>query len=222
MFQNKITLPFLVISCVSLLICSCEKPDDDNDQVTPVPLVYENYSQLKVGNYWIYQRFEVDSLGNGIPTSVYDSCYVEKDTLINNQVYFKVFRPQPASANLSYLYLRDSLHYTVSSSGEIVFSSLDFITIFADYYFINVPDTIYRCTTRMADQNLVVSTPAGNLVTSNFKKNYEMFGGMAMNGLNRPINTRYSKDVGMVTETLIFFAFQTTYSERRLVSYHLN
>ena len=84
MFQIKITFPFLVISCVSLLICSCEKPDDDNDPITPAPLVYDNYSQLKVGNYWIYQRFEVDSLGIGTPTSVYDSCYVEKDTLINN------------------------------------------------------------------------------------------------------------------------------------------
>ena len=222
MLQEKIKLPFLAASCAVLLICSCEKDDQDDNQVTPPPIVYDNYSQLRVGNYWIYQRFEVDSLGNGTPTSVYDSCYVEKDTLINNQVYFKVYRPQPASPNQSYSYLRDSLHYTVNPLGEIVFSSLDFTTIFQDQYFINGIDTMHRYTTRMADQNLLVSTPAGNLVTSNFKKNYEMFGGMAVNGLNRPINTRYTKDVGMVTETLIFFSAQTTYFERRLVSYHLN
>jgi len=221
MNYKKIALPLLAISFASLVISSCKDDDDDNN-TTPTPIVYDNYSQLKVGNYWIYQQYEVDSLGNGNPTSVYDSCYVEKDTLINNKIYFKVYRPQPASPQFDFVYLRDSLHYTVDPGGRIVFSSLDFGTVFYDHYMFSGPDTIYRLTEKMADYNLVVATPGGNFTTSNFKKNYQMFGNMAYYGVNRVMNTRYAKNVGMVTETLLFFTTQTTYKERRLVSYHLN
>lgn len=50
-----------------------EKPEPDT------PGTYPNYSQLKAGNYWIYQQYHIDSLDNATPTTKYDSCYVEKD-----------------------------------------------------------------------------------------------------------------------------------------------
>ena len=222
MLLKKITLAVLLMSFASMVICSCKDDDDETIPTIPAPTVYENYSQLKVGNYWIYQRYEVDSLGNGTPTSVYDSCYVEKDTLVNNKIYFKVYRPQPAWPQMDFVALRDSLHYTVNTNGEIVFSSLDFVSVFDDYYSTNGIDTIYRYTARMADKNLLFFAPMGSFTTSNYKRNYQMYGSLAVNGVNRSMNTRYAKDVGMVSETLLFYTSQTTYIERRLVRYHLN
>ncbi|MEY4934662.1 MAG: hypothetical protein RIS64_1021, partial [Bacteroidota bacterium] len=72
---------------VVVLVAGCK------DKATDQPTTYASYSKLAVGNYWIYQQFNVDSNGNGTPTNVYDSVFVEKDTVINNHTYFKLYKP---------------------------------------------------------------------------------------------------------------------------------
>ncbi|MBL0339912.1 MAG: hypothetical protein IPP71_02760 [Bacteroidetes bacterium] len=203
------------------MVISCK---DDDDDPAPTPTVYDNYAQLKVGNYWIYQRFDVDSSGNATPTSVFDSCYVEKDTLINNLTYFKMVRPNPFPPLPSESYLRDSVHYTVGVGGGLYFSSQDFIIVFdASYGFgSSSTDTIYKVTKKMTDKDWFVTVPLGGFITSNYKINYQMFPVWSFAGNPRAMNTRYAKNVGIVSETLPFFASNPNYLERRLVRFHLN
>lgn len=220
----------IILLSTILFFTSCKKdkknPEENCKPTTPSETVYSNYSQLKVGNYWIYQQFTVDSLGNGTPTNVYDSCFVQKDTIINGKVFFKQYRPDII---LSWSFVRDSLHYLVNNSGTIVFSSQDFTTIFNSAYntyydpISNLKDTIAFITSKMTEKNYIKNTPAGNFNTINFKVNYKIHPPFNNNGmLNRPINTRYALGIGIVSETHLFFLNQTSYTERRLVRYKIN
>ncbi len=204
---------------------SC-KDDDDANQPNPVPPVtYADYTNLKVGNYWIYQRYEVDSNGNGTATTKYDSCFVEKDTIINAKIYHKVVRPSLTNSNSPDIYfLRDSLHYTINHIGGIMLSTMDFINTFESSYYILVPDndTVAYISRKMADPNVSITVPAGTYLTINSKKTYVMYYPFNGAGTYRHMHSRYAKNVGLILETFPFYASNPIYTERRLVSYHLN
>lgn len=222
----------LVLSALlmAMLNHACKKqknnePENCENTNTPAnTFTYANYAQLKTGNYWVYQQFEVDTTGASTALNVYDSCYVQKDTLINNKTYMKLMKPKVYNKNVyEALFLRDSLHYLVSSLGKIVFSSEDFSTLFSSEYFVVEPsDTICYITTQMADKNKVVSCPAGTYTTMEVREKYAMYPNWSSAGNPRYKYARYAKDVGIIIETLPFFASIPKYTERRLVRYHLN
>jgi len=207
---------FLPLAMAVVLIAACKKEP-------AAPTVFPDYSNLAVGNYWIYQQFEVDEAGNAVPKNVFDSAYVEKDTLINSETYFKVFRKNPYSMKPDYSYLRDSLHYLVDAAGTIHFSSQDFETTFRSYAILAVPpDTIARVSLKMADKDLSVETPAGTFITSNFQETFIIYPNW-VHGVNpRTINIRYAENVGIVVERLPFFLSNPKYLEKRLIRYHVN
>ena len=217
--MTKFIVPlFIAITC--LFACKKEKQKEDEK-------VYPNYSQLKVGNYWIYQRFEIDTFGRETALNQYDSCYIEKDMLINGKTYFKLVSPYVIPPTTESSYLRDSLHYIVNSSGQILFSSEDYTTIFYSGFITyditdTLTDTICQILWKMETTPLTVSTPAGTYSTLNVKHTYLMYPNWAQAGNPRYLNHRYAKDIGMVQETLPFFASEPNYTEKRLVRYHLN
>lgn len=214
---------FLSIIILTAMIYSCKK-DKDNEPTTPVPNnMYPNFSQLTVGNYWIYEQFDVDSANNASTKNIFDSCYVEKDTIINTKTYLKIVKPDPYSTNQKTVFFqRDSLHYVVDSDGKILFSSQDFSTIFESKYFLAGSDTICQIIRQMTDKNIAVNTPAGTFTTSNAREVYSMFPAWSSAGNPRYRNTRYAENIGIVIETLPFFTSNPNYIERRLVRCYIN
>lgn len=174
-----------------------------------------------MGNYWIYEIFNVDSNGVSSTTNTFDSCYISGDTMINGKKYY--FRDGQNSLSTSRGALRDSLYCIVSFTGEIVFSSSDFSSIFNSYYITaGVNDTITFVSCKMADANFLVNPPAGTFTTINYQATYSMYPGWQANGNPRIRNTRYAENIGIVTETLQFFSSNPNYQEKRLIRYHLN
>jgi hypothetical protein len=221
--KRSLLYSVLVLTISTTQSCKKKKVQEPEQIETPSPTIsnpvtYDNYSKLKVGNYWIYQRFDIDPLG--IPTSVndFDSSFVSKDTVIHNQTYYKYH-----TLNQSPSYLRDSLHYLINSKGDILFSSQDFTTIFKTSYDLNAPsDTIDKGTFKMTDKDSLVITLAGNFITSNFQKKYLIYPAWQSDGNIRYYNTRYSKNIGVIIRTQNIFLSTKMYFERRLVRYHLN
>lgn len=210
----------LCIVCFSFLF-SCKK-DEEPEPVVQQSSGTSNYGQLKTGNYWIYQIYDVDSLGNATPTTDFDSCYVAKDTIINGNIYFEMHRPGATIPN-PISYLRDSATYIVNNYGKIVFSSTDFSSTFSSSYNIAPPtDTIYKTITRMTDKNVSVSTPAGTFITSNYQISSTIWPSWVVYFSTLNQNTRYSKDIGIVTETMPIFLSSSSFKERHLVSYNVN
>lgn len=216
---------FLLPAISIITMMSACKKNKETETATPAPAPaatnYPGYQPMKVGNYWIYQQFDVDTFGNATPRNVFDSCYVEKDTIINSQTYFKVVRPT-FFYSYNQGYLRDSLHYIVDNLGRTLFSSQDFTTIFDSHYGFAASDTVFLCTRQMADSNMIVTTPAGTFTTLNFKTTYAMYPHWSVNGNPRFMHTRYAENVGIVAETIPFSVGDPNYIEVRLVSYHLN
>jgi hypothetical protein len=232
--MKNIVSKIAICSIVTLVACKKEKnvePSNCSQQIATTQ-TYPNYSNLKVGNYWIYERFIVDEFGVATSLNQFDSCYVEKDTLINGMTYFKYMSSKynfpsvmPLNQNpITAEYYRDSLSYIVSSVGRIEFSSDDFSSIFKlEYVFDNPPnDTVCKVISKMGDQNLNVSLPLGNFTTSSFKETYYMTPINNFFGAIRYRDTRYAENVGKVTEGFNFFLSNPNRWERRLIRYHLN
>jgi hypothetical protein len=104
-----------------------------------------------------------------------------------------------------------------------LFSSQDFLTVFDSGYFTAGPaDTVCKIVWQMADKNLAVTTPAGVYNTSTARQTFLMYPNWASSGNPRYINVRYSENIGIVVETLPFFASSPNYVERRLIRYNVN
>lgn len=192
------------------------------DDVTPGTTTYPNYTQLKTGNYWIYEYYKVDSQGNSSMMPLYDSCYVSRDSVINGNTYYYV-----SGLYLSHInnrWLRDSLHYLVDDTGRICFSSMDYTTTFHEYADLLQPgDTIALISEKMAENNREYTVPAGTFNTSAFRMEYHFHPPYNIPGMQRYYYRRYAENIGLISETLPFLiGNEPYYMEKRLVRYHLN
>jgi len=211
--MRKTILPVFLFTLL-VTTWSCKK---DDEPITENPVTYDDYACLKTGNYWIYQQFTVDSLGNATPTDKYDSCYIEKDTVVDGKIYYKMIRPLYAGMQPTILYLRDSLHYVVGITGSRYFSSQDFSSVFY-YGVINFEgDTIAEQRMQMANPNTSVSVPAGTFTTHDCQTQFQFHPPYNFNGNVRYQHARYAKNKGIVLETLPFFLSNPNFTERRLV-----
>jgi hypothetical protein len=220
--KQKIIISILITSMSLVYSCSKEEKIEPELPTTPA-ITYPKFSQLKTGNYWVYEQFDVDTLGNAISKNVYDSCYVEKDTIINNITYYKMLRPKAYSSNqYNISFQRDSLDYIVDINGTILFSSQNFSTVFFSRYNLWNNDTTSYVTTKMTDKDFSFSTPAGIFTTSNLQHKFLMYPNYSFAGNIRTINTRYAENIGIVIETHPFFLSHPDYIERRLIRYNVN
>lgn len=217
----------LLATALVLAFAACKKDNkDDAAPLTPTSTSSASasgYSKLAVGNYWIYEEFTADRYENSMPTGRYDSCYVERDTMINAKMYYKMVRP--TSSPLSGVsFLRDSASCTVDELGTILFSATDFTSLI-HHSFLTLPphDTIYEASSRMYPETNLNVVPAGSFHVLNFKTIYRFYGSYATPaGPFRDANARYSEGVGLVSQTLPFFLSNPNHTEIRLVRYHVN
>ena len=122
-------LNYLWLSAL-LIAGACKKDKDDPTPAAASQVAY--FTQLKTGNYWVYERYNVDPAGNATPLGIYDSCYVEGDTIIGNYTYAKyVFPGYPLAQGMVTAYLRDSSEHLVDYQNNIYFASADFNTVFS-------------------------------------------------------------------------------------------
>ncbi len=222
----------LTVLFVSLCVYSCkkDKKSEPIEEVQNSPTVtYPNYSNLKVGNYWIYERFQIDASGTATSLGIIDSCYIEKDSIINGNTYYKYVSPRfgwfedpTAITPFGIEFFRDSLSYIVNWGGQVKFSSQDFTTKFLSGYMTSANDTTCRYVFKMEDKDVSITTPSGTYITSSFNENYYMYPGFDQGGTFRQRHLRYAENVGKITESGPVYAGLPTQWERRLIRYHLN
>lgn len=219
-----------IIKALAAILCigiaSCKKPKDATPPSVPTENepTYDNYSALKAGNYWVYQRYIFNAnTDSSAPQNQFDSCYIEKDTLINGKTYFKhCTRSYYAPQDISVSFLRDSLSYIVNSSGSILFSSEDFSTIFYEAAFGPngaTPDSM-RVSRRMASGSGSITVPAGtfnalaHVTTYHYPENDPR--------IDVVLNRWYAKDIGMVLDNEFFYSAQPHIRhQQRLVRFHI-
>jgi hypothetical protein len=128
-FSNKALLALALVAAFT----SCKK-DDEGDPAPAIPpvqnaaLAVEDFSNLVVGNYWVYERRQVDSLDvdQGSPIRL-DSLYVIGDTLLDGETFAMIrlgINGQPGNG-VRY-YWRDSADRIVDRNGSTLFSATTF------------------------------------------------------------------------------------------------
>ena len=204
---------FFAIAILALIFFSCEKKNSQ-ETASSVP----DFVKLKVGNYWVYDFFKVDSNGVATDQGKTDSSYIEKDTLINGDKYF-------IKNSHSYMFgsrrsiLKDSSGYLLQrntdGSSTILFARDNFKDIF-------ISDTVANLFLRqdmMTGKDSSVRVPAGTFITRSLcfvatplDPNYPW-------GVRR-VYYSYGKDIGQIKYSTCYWS-DPSYYEARLVRYHV-
>lgn len=225
MNNSKISSLFVIIA---LFTVACS--DDDTTQQSPTtPVSYDDYANLEVGNYWIYERVHRNKMNNSessIPDI--DSMYVSKDTVINNTTYYKLegIVSFPAPNRPTFKLLRDSLHYLIDQTGKIHFSSQDSLTIFSSEYVeaagSSAPDTVANLISKMGEMNQTTLTKAGSYQTKSFMEIYNIRERWVRDTSKNYRKTKYAKNIGVVEEYFYPYHSSPNYEVRKLIRYGKN
>jgi hypothetical protein len=208
---------YLFLSALAMLVFSCNCNDDDTVS-GPTPAT--EYLPLNVGNYWIYQWYLIDTLGNEtIYSNTLDSIYISGDTVINGNTY-AVMEGREFNSDIQYFY-RDSSGYMVSAKSDIpLFSTksttgqlgLDTLFFGTDPFLVNEAN--------MQPPSPSVTVPAGTfndcLSTVTYMTSFEAD---YPHGV-RTFPYHYAKGVGRILHRVAFYS-NANYYESRLVRYNV-
>ncbi len=221
-------MKYYITGLVALLCAagmySCKK-DKSNNVAPPIDsVIYPDYMAMKPGNYWIYEEYKNDTGVNGLqPQNIFDSCYVEKDTMIGDKTYHKYCQATYLDpGHYDIFFLRDSLSYVVNNFGSIYFSSQNFTDTFRKLDYYNpaaYPDTI-PITEQMGFRDEQVTVGAGTFTTSTFRRILHFGPGYPF-GPTREYDHRYAAGVGLIVHTTAIYTAVTYSIEQRLVRYHV-
>lgn len=204
------------LGLVVTLFASCAK-DDPTTSVAPVDKA--NYFPLQIGNYWIYEHFEIDSSGNETKRNSTDSVVISGDTVIGGNQYY-IMEDYAINGGMweSTDYLRDSSGYIVNREGKIIFSADNFTDTLASIIHIEGGDTLFVVNYQMEKLTSQVVVPAGTFEVLNFKGTIIEY--YQYPGIKNPrySNNYFADNVGKISETTLYF-HSPIISEKRLVRY---
>lgn len=138
--MNKIMVLILGVGMVCFLSCDKNKLEDIGTQ--------EDYYPLSVGNYWVYESYtrNANQTEFHLMINSRDSTYIDKDTIIDNLIYYKRLSARESGA-LVIDYIRYEKDELVNSLGHKLFSanpsfappSLDTSVINTGNYYETIP-----------------------------------------------------------------------------------
>lgn len=210
-----------------ILILSCQKEEDDTSSPGIVTeFCTSKYMPLNVGNYWVYEHFLIDSLGNETSMEKFDSMAITRDSIIGDKKYFVLEGtnyPYKSSQEWGIIdILRDSIGYLVNQDGVIRFSRYNFTDTLAIKFGTSEDDTCYVIYCKMEKCDHPVTVPAGSFEVLNFR------GELYNHVLDTPkideryMNNYYAKDVGKIVQTWYLLSQTGFFSERRLIRYSIH
>ena len=210
-----------IMGIALLTIWSCENLNDSSVKLL-------NYLPMKVGNYWVYQHFRVDSMGVETKLSMYDSVAIMGDTMINSKKYFVFYQSNPPVSAIP-SFVRDSSGSLLNDKNEIFFSQTNFKDTLMRSTFIDNNIKYFDSSIKMEKAKNLVSVPMGNYEALNAKGTLLLYIDLKNDipyvGINIPViyyNTYYAPNVGLILDTYIYLSQYKTRYERRLIRYKIN
>lgn len=134
--MNRTIIASLVIT---VLLASCKKETKVSSQNTnSVPPPAPNFLPLKLGNYWIYEAFTLDSLNTETDLAHTDSLYIDRDSIVGSKTYYHFSSVNP-----------NSLFASFSVAGEWVIDSAGILCMQSGGW--SLPDPTHLNDTLMTD-----------------------------------------------------------------------
>lgn len=206
--------PILLILCslTILLFTSCS--DDD---AQPVVETLSDYINFEVGNYWVYEWYEIQPDGTESSFAKRDSLYISADTLIDGRRFW--IRSGTFLGNENRWILFDSAEALFTYPDRVALFSLDPNMETTSYF--GLPDSPIAVGTYML--NPVSSTlrvPAGDFESLNFEGRIESLQTNYQHG-TRFNDNWYAKGIGLVQLKTQFYVLPSDL-EMRLVDFGKN
>ena len=207
----------LVFLMMILLFAACKKVD--SNPISPIQTQdsVTDYLPLEVGNYWIYECYTADSTLVFVDNNTTDSIYVEKDSLVNGNIY-KVLRSSSVIRDV--FLIRDSADCLVLANGRKMFTLNHSIEILAKQY-LPGNDTTHVLIWKMNNSDSVSIVPSGQY---NAKYVLGTLNSTIPNDPNyneRKLFYAYSKNIGLVSRRLSYLCGES-YIEERLIRFNLS
>ncbi len=211
---------FFYLILIPLFFSSCKK--EETIACPPAPEI-PNYLPMSVGDYWVYENFYVDTLGNDSSIGVIDSVYISTDTVINGKTYY-VFRgtnyPVKMQPNMLLNIVEKVNGDLINLDGTIVFSSTNFSDTLKSRYETHNGDTLFFAYSKMDGAVLQFTVPLGtynSLIRNDTYFFYRQFS---------PINPRiypyvYGENIGLISSSISYSSTPWHY-ERRLIRASVN
>lgn len=158
---------FTLLLCISPLIFSCA---DESMVTTPSITKLMN---LKVGNYWIYDWYEINtSTGSVTALNKRDSIWIEKDTIINGRTCFIRKGGLLGSKTIRKSVLFDSLNSIYSFPDREMRLTRD-ESIISTVFFGSEDNPLAIGYYSIDNTKVPIEVPAGNFASINFRGRIE-------------------------------------------------
>jgi len=212
-------LKFSTVLIILIIVTSCQRHEGgyiaDYDWGRGEYML-SDFMPLNVGNYWIYNVYETDTMGNDSLIGA-DTLVITSDTLMHGRHWFLLYESHGfGSETPFYKFISDSAGYLVYDDGQIGFSTVNFT------------DTLRRIENegisyaafRMEKDPEEVKVPAGIFRCLNYKASVVI--NKSLSFWKHPDNycNYYAPGIGKVKSTA-FYISKPKRLERRLVKYHL-
>ena len=212
-----------VVAAATLTLLSCNR-NDDNTPSPPGPWG-AGYIPVYPGNYWIYEHYRIDTLGNETLQNDYDSIVVTGKATVNGNsfIVFEGTWNSGPNALDTVLMLRDSSGYYVDPDGRIHFSYVNFSDTLNSIVSINkhTGDTLYELSYKMDKEPAWVTVPAGTFETLNCVGTvYTHIPNPGVPSL-RYMDEMYAQGTGVVLRTYYYLGSPVRF-ERRLARYYVS
>ncbi len=210
----------IYLGALMVLFASCEKSEPTEVVETKDST---NYFPMEIGNYWVYEVYEVDTLGNEENLGVLDSIVIVGDTVINNKNYFVFHGPVEYFRSFDTVqFLRDSMGFVVNSCGTIKMAPEDVENPIWSYNIPSEGTTLFNISYSLEKNNDILILPAGAYEVINYKGTVNMLvDGHFSHLYPRYIHNYYADGIGLIMKTR-FFALFPKHFEERLIRYHIN
>jgi hypothetical protein len=200
----------VLVMALTIWLFACKKDEDKT-----IPRV--DNMPLAVGNYWVYEVFNVDSDDVATSTGQFDTCRIISNQAIDGKIYFNFEHYPIFQNNQDIVQLRDSSGFLVNPSGTVYYAEADYETVFSTTTNIT---PAFTTSSKMDWKDQTHTVPFGTFSQTGTML---MTANITEPGYQWP-TTRYgytvfAKDVGIIKRRYFFFN-TPGYIELRLVDFH--
>lgn len=212
----------LLTTIAALTLLTACKKDEPEVAICPGAITPEvNYLISEPGSYWIYQWYQIDSLGNETTYNAIDTVTVIGDSVYNGNTY-TAYESSYLGMQPSIKLLRDSSGYIVNQYGHISFSYTDLTNNIT-----SGNNGMYDYYSMMSINNAGITLPVGTFNSSIVHEvHYTDPGGNPVNAcgdMEEIHEHHFVEGIGEVMSQTAFFTQlqQCSYLERRLIEYQI-
>lgn len=188
------------IALVAIVFATACKKDD---QGTENPNTSAQFNvPSTIGSWWVYDWYSIDTTGAETQTSLRDSVFIARDTLVRGQRYAVIegtFLGQPGYKRTE----RDSMGFVVASDGTVHYSYNQFGTVIEEGNFWG----FIRWKDQMHD-SAMVTVSAGEFLSIEARRAHYHASGAPINTCGDStfvFSTYYASGVGRIMEETAYF-----------------